>query len=105
MKRPAGQDRPGAARRRARWKKYQARSDPAGLACIGETWVILRRLSAHQGHLMRFAQAVFAKLQHLMRKAKERTAGAAWKRTGALLESFKPNLCQNYLVNAGSASS
>jgi transposase len=50
-------------------------------------------------------EQVFAKLKHLMRKANERTVDATWKRTGSLLESFKPNECKNYLVNAGYASS
>jgi putative transposase len=50
-------------------------------------------------------EQVFAKLKHLMRKAKERTVEATWKRTGSLLESFTPNECKNYLVNAGYASS
>jgi hypothetical protein len=40
-----------------------------------------------------------------MRKAKERTVDATWKRTGSLLETFKPTECKNYLVNAGYASS
>src|ERR1700716_3539119 len=37
--RPAEQDRPDVARRRARWKKYQTRIDPARLVFIDETWV------------------------------------------------------------------
>src|ERR1700730_14547724 len=36
---PAEQDRPDVARRRARWKKYQTRIDPARLVFIDETWV------------------------------------------------------------------
>ena len=32
------QDRPDVARRRVRWKKYQARIDPARLVFIDETW-------------------------------------------------------------------
>jgi transposase len=32
------QDRPDVARRRARWKKYQNRLDPARLVFIDETW-------------------------------------------------------------------
>src|SRR5499427_9591898 len=32
------QDRPDVARRRARWKKYQNRLDPARLVIIDETW-------------------------------------------------------------------
>jgi transposase len=50
-------------------------------------------------------EQVFAKLKHLMRKAKERTVDATWKRTGSLLETFKSSECKNYLVNAGYASS
>ena len=34
----AEQDRPDIARRRLRWKKYQARIDPARLVFIDETW-------------------------------------------------------------------
>lgn len=32
------QDRPDVARRRAQWRKYQARIDPARLVFIDETW-------------------------------------------------------------------
>ena len=32
------QDRPDVARRRARWKAYQGRLDPARLVFIDETW-------------------------------------------------------------------
>src|SRR5262245_62644210 len=32
------QDRPDVARRRAQWKKYQDRLDPARLVFIDETW-------------------------------------------------------------------
>ena len=35
---PSEQDRPDVARRRIRWKKYQARIDPARLVFIDETW-------------------------------------------------------------------
>ncbi len=49
-------------------------------------------------------EQVFAKLKHLMRKASERTVEATWQRIGTLLESFQPNECANYLVNAGYAS-
>ncbi len=36
---PAEQLRPAIARRRAQWKKYQGRLDPARLVFIDETWV------------------------------------------------------------------
>ncbi len=49
-------------------------------------------------------EQVFAKLKALLRKAAERTVEAAWKRIGTLLDSFTPQECTNYLVNAGYAS-
>ncbi len=49
-------------------------------------------------------EQVFAKLKTLLRKAAERTVEATWKRIGALLDSFTPQECANYLVNAGYAS-
>jgi transposase len=45
----------------------------------------------------------FAKLKHLMRKAAERTAEATWKRSGTLLDLFKPDECAAYLANSGYA--
>ena len=49
-------------------------------------------------------EQVFAKLKTLLRKAAERTVEATWKRIGALLETFTPVECTNYLKNAGYAS-
>ena len=49
-------------------------------------------------------EQVFAKLKTLLRKAAERTVEATWKRIGALLETFTPVQCTNYLKNAGYAS-
>lgn len=46
-------------------------------------------------------EQVFAKLKHLLRKAKERTVEATWQRIGSLLQTFKPGECANYLRNAG----
>ena len=85
--------------------------------------VILDNLGSHKGKAVRRAirasgarllflppyspdlnpiEQVFAKLKHLMRKAKERNVDATWKRTGSLLETFKSS---DYFVNAGYASS
>ncbi len=50
-------------------------------------------------------EQVFAKLKHLLRKAAERTVEATWKRSGELLDHFKPDECGRYLQNAGYASS
>jgi transposase len=49
-------------------------------------------------------EQVFAKLKHLMRKAAERTVEATWKRTGELIDRFKPDECSRYLQNSGYAS-
>jgi len=49
-------------------------------------------------------EQVFAKLKHLLRKAAERTHEETWRRIGALLDSFPPRECANYLRNSGYAS-
>ena len=80
--------------------------------------VILDNLGSHKGKAVRRAirasgarllflppyspdlnpiEQVFAKLKHLMRKAKERTVDATWKRTGSLLETFKMQRMQKLL--------
>ena len=82
-------------------------SNPAGKAvrrAIRATGARLLFLPPYSPDLNPIEQ-VFAKLKHLMRKAKERTVDATWKRTGSLLETFKSSECKNYLVNAGYASS
>jgi transposase len=49
-------------------------------------------------------EQVFAKMKHLLRKAKERTVEATWKRIGALLDKFTAAECSNYFSNAGYGS-
>ena len=87
--------------------------------------VVLDNLGSHKGTAVRAAiraagarlvflppyspdlnpiEQVFAKLKHLMRKAAERTVEATWKRSGELLDHFKPNECSRYLQNSGYAS-
>ena len=46
-------------------------------------------------------EQAFAKLKHLLRRAKERTVEATWQRIGSLLEKFQPEECSNYFRNAG----
>ena len=46
-------------------------------------------------------EQVFAKLKHLLRKAKERTVDAAWRRIGQLLTAFSSDECRNYFITAG----
>jgi transposase len=49
-------------------------------------------------------EQVFAKLKHLMRQAEPRSAEAAWRKAGQLLECFSATECANYITNAGYAS-
>lgn len=49
-------------------------------------------------------EQLFAKLKHALRKAAERSLEATWKRIGALLDTFTPSECANYLRNSGYAS-
>jgi transposase len=49
-------------------------------------------------------EQVFAKLKHLLRKAKERTLEATWQRIGSLLPAFTKEECRNYFLNAGYGS-
>jgi transposase len=87
--------------------------------------VIMDNLGSHKGQAIRRAiravgarlfflppyspdlnpiEQVFAKLKTLLRKAGERTIEATWKRIGALLDTFSPQECANYLRNSGYAS-
>jgi transposase len=50
-------------------------------------------------------EQVFAKLEHMLRDAAERTVETTRPRIGALPDRFTPHECSNYLVNAGYASS
>lgn len=49
-------------------------------------------------------EQVFAKLKHLLRKAKARTVEATWRSIGSLIDRFAPGECANYFRNAGYAS-
>lgn len=49
-------------------------------------------------------EQVFAKLKHQMRQAAERTVEDTWRRVGALLPTFSPRECANYLTNSGYAA-
>jgi transposase len=56
------QDRPDVARRRAQWRKYQARVDPARLVFIDETWAKTNMTRSH-GRAPRGARLI-AKAPH-----------------------------------------
>jgi len=46
-------------------------------------------------------EQVFAKLKHLLRKAQARSYDAVFAAIGALLKSYAPKECANYLANCG----
>jgi len=48
-------------------------------------------------------EQVFAKLKHLLRKERARTAEAICEAVGKLLQAFTPKECANYFENAGYA--
>src|ERR671937_937570 len=60
--RASEQDRADVARRRAQWKKYQGRLDPARLVFIDETWAKTNMTRSH-GRCARGARLV-AKVPH-----------------------------------------
>ncbi len=49
-------------------------------------------------------EQVFAKLKHLLRKARERNVDDLWQRIGDLLDNFSSAECANYCRNSGYAS-
>ena len=102
------QNRPGVARHRARWKRYQDKIDPKRLVFIDETWV-KTNMAPLRGWCARGKRLV-ARVpyghwkKHLMRKAGERTIDATWNRLGTSLDHFSPQECASYFRNAGYAS-
>ncbi len=46
-------------------------------------------------------EQLFAKLKALLRKAGAQTKAALWDTIGALLDSFSPSECRNYIINSG----
>jgi transposase len=72
----------------------------AVLAAIRRAGAKLFFLPAYSPDLNPIEQ-VFAKLKQRLRTAQERTIEATWKRIGALLDSFSPKECANYLKHAG----
>lgn len=70
----------------------------------------IRRAGAHLIFLPKYSpdlnpiEQVFAKLKTLLRRAEERCVDALWRRIGQLLDDFSPSECDNYLRNAGYAS-
>lgn len=49
-------------------------------------------------------EQTFAKIKHWMRIAQKRSKEEAWRHIGRLIDTVKPNECQNYFNNAGYGS-
>ena len=49
-------------------------------------------------------EQLFAKLKHLMRKARTRAFEDTWRTVGKTLDAFGQNECENYLTNSGYVS-
>jgi transposase len=49
-------------------------------------------------------EQAFAKIKHWMRLAQKRSIEETWRHIGALVQTIKPNECENYFANAGYAS-
>lgn len=46
-------------------------------------------------------EQAFAKLKHLLRKARQRTFTGVWQTIGDIIKAFTASECQNYFNNAG----
>ena len=46
-------------------------------------------------------EQAFAKLKHMLRKAKQRSIDTVWKTVGQILQSIPAEECRNYFINAG----
>jgi putative transposase len=46
-------------------------------------------------------EQAFAKFKHMLRKARQRSIDTVWKAVGQILQSFLPEECRNYFINAG----
>ncbi|MCD4512790.1 hypothetical protein LQT97_16300 [Brucella pseudogrignonensis] len=67
--------------------------------------IIVQRL-AENPHLTLHGpiEQAFSKIKHWMRNAQKRTSDDTWRHIGRLVETIKPDECQNYLENAGYGS-
>jgi transposase len=63
----------------------------------------LRFLPPYSPDLNPIEQA-FAKIKHWMRCAQKRSVEDTWRHVGTLVETIKPDECDNYFTNAGYAS-
>jgi len=46
-------------------------------------------------------EQAFAKIKHMLRKARQRTITGVWQTVGDIIRTFSAEECQNYFINAG----
>jgi len=69
----------------------------AALRAVGARLILLPKYSPDLNPI----EQVFAKLKHLLRKAQARSRDAVCTTIGALLQTYTPEECANYLTNSG----
>ena len=75
----------------------RSREVRAALRAVGARLMLLPKYSPDLNPI----EQVFAKLKHLLRKAQARSRDAVCTTIGALLHTYTPQECANYLINSG----
>jgi len=76
---------------------HRSREVRAALRVVGARLMLLPKYSPDLNPI----EQVFAKLKHLLRKAQARSRDAVCTTIGALLHTYTPQECANYLTNSG----
>ena len=76
---------------------HRSRDVRAALRAVGARLILLPKYSPDLNPI----EQVFAKLKHLLRKAQARSRDAVCTTIGALLQTYTPEECANYLTNSG----
>jgi len=76
---------------------HRSREVRAALRAVGARLMLLPKYSPDLNPI----EQVFAKLKHLLRKAQARSRDAVCTTIGALLHTYTPQECANYLTNSG----
>ena len=76
---------------------HKSREVRAALRAVGARLVLLPKYSPDLNPI----EQVLAKLKHLLRKAQARSRDAVCTTIGALLHTYTPQECANYLTNSG----
>ena len=76
---------------------HKSREVRAALRALGARLMLLPKYSPDLNPI----EQVFAKLKHLLRKAQARSRNAVCTTIGALLHTYTPQECKNYLTNSG----